>query len=246
MAEPEGGSMPFMAHLAELRKRIMISAIATGICMVLAYVFYDPLYRFLTKPFSVLPSRGEERLFITSVMEGFMVRFKVSLYAGAVLSTPVHVWNALRFIFPGLKETEKKVVGWTLGISAILLIGSGWYTYSVVLPLSVGYLTGSDFLPKGVGLMLHYGENIQYVFLFIFFGMLIFQLPIVLALLLKFNLLKRKPLWGMGRYIIVGIFIFAAIVTPPDWVSQCSLAIPMIVFFYLTLVLAKIFRWGES
>ncbi|MBN8216976.1 MAG: twin-arginine translocase subunit TatC [Spirochaetes bacterium] len=238
--------MPLLAHLAELRKRLVVSCAALIVATAVCYGFYDAIYAFLSRPFADLPTSKENTLFVTSVFEGFLVRLKLSIYAGLVFSTPVHVWNAIGFVFPALKPVEKKVVGWSLLASSLLIAASGWYIYSLVLPFSVKYLVGSQFLPKGVGVMLHYGQNLNYIFMILFFGMVIFQLPIVMALLLRFGVLKRGPLLRYGRYVIVGIFVFSAVVTPPDYISQLSLAIPLVVFYYLTLLVAKIFGWGND
>lgn len=238
--------MPLLAHLAELRKRLVISCgalvVAAGVC----YGFYDEIYAFLSKPFADMPGAKENLLYVTSVFEGFLVRLKLSIYAGIVFSTPVHLWNAIQFVFPALRAVEKKVVLWSLVASTFLIAASGWYIYALVLPFSIKYLVGAQFLPKGVGVMLHYGQNLNYIFMILFFGMIIFQLPIVMALLLRFNVLKRRALLRNGRYVIVGIFIFAAVVTPPDYVSQLSLAVPLVVFYYLTLLIAKLFGWGND
>jgi sec-independent protein translocase protein TatC len=237
--------MPLLAHLAELRNRFMISILAIGVASVACFIFYDPIYRILSHPFDKIPGFNGKDLFVTSVMEGFLVKFKISIFAGLVFSFPVHIFNIVRFVFPGLLPKEKKVVVYTLLASTVLILSSVYYTYAFVLPFSVKYLMSSDFLPSNVGILLHYGENVFYVFQFLFFGMILFQLPIVLEILLMLNILKRKPLLSAGRYVIVGIFIFAAIVTPPDWVSQCAMAIPLVILYYLTLLVAKIFKFGE-
>jgi sec-independent protein translocase protein TatC len=97
-----------------------------------------------------------------------------------------------------------------------------------------------------VGIMLNYTQNIFYIFNFLLYAMLAFQFPILLELLMYWNLVSRKTLWKSTRYAIVVIFVIAAIVTPPDVISQCGIAIPMTLLFFITLGIAKIFGWGEG
>ena len=243
--EGHGAAMTIWDHLKELRKRLIVSMLSLIVCSVVAYIFYDNIVAVLTKPFENIQKTFSTTLVVTSVVEGFMIKFKVAFWAGLVFSFPVHIFNIVRFVFPGLKSMERRVVIWSLFSSFILIVLNAYFIYFYVVPYSVKFLVGSDFVPKGVGIMLHFGENIFYVFMFLLFSLIAFQFPVVLEILLVLKVVKRKTLWNWGRYIVVGIFILAAIVTPPDFVSQLSLALPMVALFYLTLLVAKIFKFGE-
>ncbi len=129
--------------------------------------------------------------------------------------------------------------------SFILMIMSTYLSYFKILPVSISFLTNSNFIPSDVGLLLNYDSNLFYVLYFVFWSMIAFQTPIVFVLLMAFNVIKRKTALTLSRYIIVGIFVLSAVVTPPDVVSQVGLALPLVVLFFIALLIAKIFKFGE-
>ena len=240
------GEMPFLEHIREFRKRLILSIIAFFLTTLLAFVFYEHIIFLLKEPFKKIESSGNATLFMHSILEGFFMKIKVSLMAGIVASFPVHVYNLVRFVFPGLKRKERIVVGWMLLFSTFLILGGATFSYKKIIPISVEFLSSSAFRPEGVGTLLNYGQNIFYIFQFFIFSLLLFQLPILLNVLLLLNIVSRETLWKSSRYIIVGIFIVSAFLTPPDPISQLSIALPLIILFYLSLFMAKIFRWGRS
>jgi sec-independent protein translocase protein TatC len=188
----------------------------------------------------------DKQLFINTLFEGFLTKLKISLLAGFIISFPVHLYNAIRFIFPALKVKEKRVIVIGLFISFGLLAFSFYYSYYNIIPISVRFLTSRNFIPNQVGLLLNYNKNIFYILQFIFIALVIFQTPILLELLLVTNVIKRKTLLKFSRYVMVGIFILSALLTPPDFVSQVSLSVPLIVLYFLTILIAKIFKFGED
>lgn len=189
---------------------------------------------------------SNDLLFVNTIFEGFLIKIKVSILAGLILSLPIHFYNLIRFIFPGLTAKEKKVVLLSL-ISSLVLIGvSAYYGYFKLIPVSFKFLTTSGFIPKKVGMLLNYGKNIFYVFRFLLVTMILFQIPIILELLLAMNMVNRRAVLKASRFVIVGIFALAAILTPPDFVSQIGVALPLIAFFFLTILIAKLFKFGEG
>jgi len=238
--------MTLLDHIKELRKRIIVSCIVYIIACIVIGIFYDPILAFFTSPFNGLDSSLNQKLFITSIFEGFGVELKFCLLMGAIVSFPFHLLNLLRFIFPGLKRKEKILIIWSVLASAVLS-GFGFYLiYFKIIPYSIEFLMGSGFIPKNVGIMLKFEQNLFYVMNFLIFSILVFQLPILLEIMLYLNLITRKTLLKYGRFIVLGIFILAAIVTPPDFISQCGLAIPLTGLFYLTILIAKIFGFGNE
>ena len=237
----------FLDHLKELRSRLIVLVIAFTAASVAGYMLYDSIISLLYSPFQSMPAViADYRLYITSLLEGFATRIKVSLIAGFVLSFPVHLFNAVGFVFPGLKPKEKSVVGWFLVTSTILVVVSLYYVYTFAAPLVVKVLTAQSFVPKSVGLMLNFGKNVFLIFQFILAGLILFQLPLIAELLMVMNIVPRRKMAGAFRYIVVGIFVVAAILTPPDAVSQLMLALPLVVLFGLALLIAWIFRFGEG
>ena len=239
--------MSLLEHLRELRLRIIISLIAAAGLSVVAYIFFNPIVAFLFQPFrrvNALSAR-DEILFVNSLFEGFVVRIKVSILAGIVFSLPVHFYNLIRFVLPGLTPRERRIILASVAVSFVLVVTSFYYGYFQVIPLSLQFLSGSGFIPANVGILLNYGKNIFVIFQFLLLTVLVFQLPLVLEILLILNLVSRRGLWKASRYVIVGIFVLAAIVTPPDFVSQLSLALPLVALFLMTILVAKIFNFGR-
>ena len=236
-----------MEHLRELRKRLIISIVAAAVAAIICFFLYDFILYFLFRPFKTLdqPIAGDF-LFVNTIFEGFVTKLKVSLLCGVIISLPVHLYNGVRFIFPGLTGKEKKMIAIVLTSSFVLTAGSGYYSYFSVIPLSVAFLTNSGFIPQDVGLLLNFGQNIFYIFQFILAFIILFQMPIVLVVLMAMNVVPRKTLFRASRYILVGIFVLAALLTPPDFVSQVSLALPLVLLFFLAILIAKAFRLGEG
>jgi sec-independent protein translocase protein TatC len=165
---------------------------------------------------------------------------------GVIVTFPFYVFHALRFLFPGLSGREKRVIIWSLVSGTVLACLGLFYGYAYVIPFSIQVLTGSGFIPSIVGLLLSFEKNILYVLQFILAFVVIFQTPVVLIILLALGLLKRKSLLKAGRYVIVGIFIVAAVLTPPDFISQLCMALPLVLLYYLAVLTAYLFGLGKG
>jgi sec-independent protein translocase protein TatC len=240
--------MTFLDHLMELRKRIIISLIAFVCVSIVAYIFFNPIVAFLFQPFrgAKALSVRDEILFVNSLFEGFVVRIKVSIWAGIVFSLPVHVYNIIKFVLPGLTSRERKVILISLVVSFCMVVVSFYYGYFQVIPICIKFLSSSGFIPENVGLLLNYSKNISIIFYFLLLTVIVFQIPIVLEILMIMNLINRRGLWKASRYVIVGIFILAAIATPStDVVSQLLVAVPLVVLYLLTILIAKVFNFGN-
>jgi sec-independent protein translocase protein TatC len=246
-ANPQG-EMSFIDHLRELRRRIIVSMIAILCAAIVSYIFFDYIVAFLFQPFREIEALSirDEILFINTIFEGFLVRLKVAILAGIVFSLPVHMFNIVKFVLPGLTAREKKIILTSLIVSFCLIVFSFYYGYFNVIPISIGFLSSSGFIPEDVGLLLNYGKNIFVIFQFLMITVILFQLPIILEILMIMNVLSRKALLKASRFIVVGIFVLAAIVTPPDFVSQISIALPLVGLFFLTILIARIFNFGKG
>lgn len=237
---------PFIAHLQELRQRLLVSLSAFVVVSVIAFLFFQPIITILTRHFKEIESAAEQRLFVTTLFEGFTTKVKVSLIAGFILSFPLHLYNTVRFIFPALTLRERRVVAISLVVSFIIVIASAYLTYFMIIPIAVSFLTNASFIPNDVGLLLGYEQNVFYVFAFLFWSILVFQLPVLLEALMILNVVKRKTVFHAARYIIVGVFVISALVSPPDVVSQIAIALPLTLLFGLSLLIAKIAGFGED
>jgi sec-independent protein translocase protein TatC len=236
----------FLDHLRELRKRLFYSCLAIIVGSIVSYYFYPEIIEFLSSPLQQFFNNNQTPIFyVTSLLEGFFTRFKFSLIAGVIVSLPFHLYQLMRFMFPGLNKNEKRLILYSL-IGSFLLSSLGFYvSYFKLLPYSIAFLMSIDFIPKHVGLMLQFNQNIFYIFNFIVYTMLIFQFPIVLEILLYLNIISRKALLKFSRFAIVLIFFVSAIIAP-DVVSQIGLALILVLLFYLTIFVAKLFKFGEA
>jgi sec-independent protein translocase protein TatC len=240
-------NMTLWGHLKELRRRLLFSALGILIGSIIAFLFFQFIIGALFKPFEgIEAARTQGQLFINTIFEGFVTKLKLSILTGLVISFPVHLFNAICFIFPGLHRREKRITIIGLSVSFILIVFSFYYSYSKIVPISVRFLTSKNFIPDQVGLLLNYSKNIFYVVQFLFITLVVFQVPIVLEILLITNVITRKQLLKSSRFIIIGIIVMSALLTPPDFISQVSLATPLIVLFFLTILVAKIFKFGEG
>jgi sec-independent protein translocase protein TatC len=242
------GEMGVLEHLRELRRRIIVSLLFLLVAAAAAYVFYRRIYLFFLAPFANLPPLsfpGVEKLFVGSLLEGFSTRLRLSIVAGIVLSSPVHLYNLIAFVFPGLRPREKRVFLVSLIVSLVLVVGAVYYSYYEIIPLVIRFLSGELFVPREVGLLLDYQRNFFYLLQFMLISLAVFQLPLLLEIAMIFGLLKRRRLLRASRYVIVGIFAMAAVLTPPDFVSQLAIALPLILLYFLTIGIAKLFSFGE-
>ncbi|MDC7225162.1 MAG: twin-arginine translocase subunit TatC [Spirochaetales bacterium] len=240
-------TMAFRAHLKALKRTLIVCLISFICASVICFLFFDPIVEFLYAPFLSIENAGtEDTLFINNIFEGFLAKLKISLLSGLTLSFPIILFSVLRFVFPALSKKERRVILYTLIISAVLVLVGFYYSYYLILPITIDFFTSVGFLPDNVGILLNYQNNIIYIFKFIFMIMITFQFPVLMEMLMITNIVERKTLLGFSRYIIVGVFLLAAIITPPDFVSQCMIAFPMIFLYFLAILIAKIFGFGKS
>lgn len=243
---PHSKQLNLIDHIKELRKRLASCIVAVAASTIIGFYLFDTVIQLLYQPFNDISSSLTEKLIVTSLFEGFTTKLKLSVVVGLLFSLPVILYQAIRFIFPGLKRKEKVIVALSLGSGSILAIGSIYLSYFKLLPFSIQFLTSSQFIPNSIGLMLNYEKSIFFVFNIIVYSMIIFQFPIILELFLYLNIVKRKTLLKASRYVIVGIFILTALITPPDVITQIGLALPLICLYFLTILIAKWFNFGES
>lgn len=238
--------MPLLDHIRELRNLILISMVGFLAGAVLSFVISDKIVSLFTRQFVSVTSAVESKLVVTTIIEGFSAQVKVAAYAGLIISLPLHIFNILRYIFPILTKRQRRTILLFLLASLSLIAFGAYLAYFRIVPLAIGFLTNPYFVPKGVGYLLNYQTNIFYVFSFILWSVIALQLPLVMELLLMMGILKRKAVFKASRYVIVAIFVLAAIITPPDFISQLGVAVPLTVLYFLALLIAKIFKFGES
>jgi sec-independent protein translocase protein TatC len=231
--------MPFIEHLRELRRRLMISLYAFGLGAVLGYLLYHGYMGWLLAPFN-------EPLYVTELTSAFMMRLRISFYAGFLISLPVHLYNLIAFIVPALSRRERRILGFFLGGSLLLTACAIAIGYYQILPLSIKFLVNPELRPAGVETMLRFQDAVSFVVQLMFAFVLLFQLPLLMLVLMACNVVSRRFFLKFGRYFIVVIFILAAVFSPPDWISQIGLALPLTAFYYLAILIAKIAGFGHA
>ncbi|MEY4561169.1 MAG: hypothetical protein RLZZ618_446 [Pseudomonadota bacterium] len=238
--ELEGTEQPFVAHLVELRNRLMKAVIAVAVCFGALAAWPSPsvLFDVLAHPLvAELPTNGT--LIATSVLSPFMVPLKVTLLAAFLLALPVVLYQVWAFVAPGLYMHEKKLV-LPLVVSSTLLFFIGVaFCYFVVFKQVFSFI--QSFAPKSISAMPDVEAYLSFVMsMFIAFGAA-FEVPVVVVVLARMGLVTIEKLKAFRGYFIVVAFIIAAVITPPDVVSQLALAIPMCILYEVGIIAAKVF-----
>lgn len=238
---------PLSEHLGEFRRGILVSLAALVAGSVVAFLAYDLILPWLTAPLGPVPNGPMgNQLYLNSLAEGFLVKLRISVTTGFALSFPVHLYTLVAFIWPALARRERRVVLAVLLPGSVLAIGGAYYGYSLLAPLAVDFLTSDPFVPDQVGLLLNYGSGLHDVVWMIAGSAIALQLPVVLVTLLALKVLRRRTVWRASRFVILGILIVSAILTPADLVSQVALAAPLTALYFGALLLAVVFRLGED
>jgi sec-independent protein translocase protein TatC len=230
--------LPLTAHLQELRKRLILSFIAVGAGFVFCYAFAESIFNILAAPLIKMMPNGGSLVFI-SVAEAFFTYMKVAFVAGLILTSPFVLYQIWAFVAPGLYQKEKKyVVPFVLGGSVFFALGV-LFGYFIALPVGFKFLLGyaTDFIKPMPSMKEYLSFSIKFL---LAFG-LVFEFPVVLVLLARIGVVDAKTLARQRKYAILLIFIFAAVMTPPDLISQVLMALPLMGLYELSILLSRIF-----
>ena len=234
--EIEDSAAPLIEHLAELRTRLINSAVAFVVGMILCFTVWNPIYNFLTQPLcGALAASGQDcGLIFIKLQEGFMVAIRISLLGGFILAFPMIGYQMWRFVAPGLYRQEKNAFLPFLIASPVLFFIGAAFAFYVVTPLAFdfflgfqqGSVPGEGGVESDVASIAFQGSAEEYLSLtmkfIIAFG-LCFQLPVLLTLMGKAGLVSAEGLKSVRKYAVVGILVLAAVVTPPDVITQVIL-----------------------
>jgi len=237
---------PFLEHLKEFRRRVFWCFAFSALFGCIGYYFYDTFIEVMTAPILHIQGQIKPILVISNLFEGFTTRFKYSLILGCIMSIPVYLYHIIRFLLPALTKRERNIVFAAVGSSAFLSILGFYLCYFYLIPYSVNFLSSEGFVPNHVSLMLQFSQSLDHMFNFLLYTVITFQFPILLEILMYLNIISRKTLLKSTRFVVVIIFVIAAIITPPDVISQCMVAGVLLGLFGLTLLVAYIFRFGEG
>lgn len=243
-ADESQASKPVLEHLAELRSRLLWSVVALVLCAGGAYVFVEQIYGFLVKPLADAMGPGDsQRLIYTDLTEAFFTYMKVAIFAGSFIAFPIIMTQLWLFIAPGLYKRERRTVLPFLIASPVLFFLGGATVYYVVLPMAwtffLGFQSTREETVLPIMLEAKVGEYLDLIMTLIFAFGLCFQLPILLGLLAKAGVITADWLVRKRRYAIVIVFIVAAFLTPPDIISQISLAVPLMALYEVSILLIR-------
>ncbi|MBU1214061.1 MAG: twin-arginine translocase subunit TatC [Gammaproteobacteria bacterium] len=228
-------SETLIAHLVELRSRLLNSFLAWLLVFICLFPWASDLYALLAQPMlAKLPQGGQ--MIATDVTTPFFVPLKVAMMAAFVIALPFVLFQLWRFVAPGLYAHEKKLV-LPLIVASTLLFGCGMaFAYFAVFPVVFGFITAAA--PAGVAVMTDIDKYLSFVMgMFLAFGVT-FEVPIAVVVLVRMGVVSVKKLRELRSYVIVGAFVVAAVVTPPDVVSQFMLAIPLWLLYEAGMVVA--------
>ena len=226
----------FIAHLLELRNRLLHSTIALLVVFICLFPWASNLYALLARPMlAKLPKGGQ--MIATDVTTPFFVPLKVAMMAAFLITLPYILYQIWRFVAPGLYANEKRLVAPLIIASTLLFFCGMAFAYFGVFPIVFGFITASA--PQGVAVMTDIDKYLSFVLgMFMAFG-ITFQVPVAVILLVRMGFVTVKKLREIRPYVVVGAFVVGAIFTPPDVVSQFMLAMPLWLLYEAGIVVAS-------
>lgn len=236
-AEQEpGDEASFFSHLIELRSRLLKAVLAVGVVLMGLVPFANKLYAWLAEPLlRNLPAGGQ--LVAIEVASPFFTPLKLAFCTALVVAMPVVLYQLWAFVAPGLYRHEKRLGVPLLVSSVFLFYLGGAFAYFLVLPMVFSFL--AKITPQGVAMMTDIGKYLDFVLVIFFAFGLCFEVPVAVVILVALGWVTPRQLSESRGYVIVGAFVVAAILTPPDVVSQVMLAIPMCLLYEVGIVAAR-------
>jgi sec-independent protein translocase protein TatC len=228
---------PLMSHLVELRKRLVMSAIAVAVCFAVTYTFSEKLFEILAYPLKANLPKGDHLIY-TNLPEMFFVYIKISLVAAILVGAPFIFYQAWLFVAPGLHNQEKKYLFPFVLSSSLLFIGGALFGYFVVFPFGFKFFLGfsNDYIQALPSVKQYFSFSLK---LLLGFG-LVFELPVVAFFLSRLGIISANLMRRQRKYAVLLIFIVAAILTPPDVITQFMMAGPLLVLYELSVVIVKV------
>ncbi|MBO44707.1 MAG: twin-arginine translocase subunit TatC [Rhodospirillaceae bacterium] len=232
--------MPLLDHLVELRQRLLFAVAALVVCFFIAFYFAGPIFNILVAPLADLwQGQTSKRLIYTALHEKFFTDIKIAFFAGTFLAFPIIANQLWKFIAPGLYQQEKRAFLPFLLATPVLFFAGGAFVYYFVFPVAWAFFAGFEQAAVGGNLAIELepkvNEYLSLVMRLIFAFGLSFELPVLLTLLTRSGLVTVEMLKQKRRYAVVLAFIAAAILTPPDPLSQVALAIPIILLYEISI-----------
>lgn len=230
-------------HIADLRKRLVISTITVVVMFFVCFSFYEPILNWMMVPVEAsLPKNSQ--MVAVEIQETFFTAMKVAFFGGFIISLPVIFWQLWLFLAPGLYDHEKKLVVPFVFFATLMFLLGASFAYYIVVPVGFDFLIA--FGNSVVSVLPSIGKYVGFFTkLLIGFG-IAFELPVITFFLAKIGLVNDQMLKDFFRYAVVLIFIVAAVLTPPDVISQVLMAAPLLILYGVSIYIAKVFNPAQK
>ena len=228
---------PLLSHLGEIRKRLVRSAIAVGVGFAITYAFSEKLFGLLAYPLKANMPPGD-RLVYTSLPEMFFIYIKTAMVAGFLLAAPYVFYQIYLLVAPGFYQKEKKSVILFVLCSTVLFVGGSLFGYFVVFPYGFKFFLAfsNEYIRALPSVRQYFSLAVKLLFAFGF----VFELPVAAFFLSRMGVVTSDSLKQKRRYAILLIFIIAAVLTPPDVITQFMMALPLMALYEISILIAKV------
>lgn len=234
----EEDKAPFTAHLEELRSRLIVSFVAVGVGFFVAYFFKEKLFEVLMKPLTDVMGEGDQLIF-TNLPEAFFVYLKTAFLAGVMAASPVILYEFWKFVAPGLYKKERVVLLPVVFLCSFFFIGGALFGYFIVFPFGFKFFLGfaTEFIRPLPSMKEYFSFASK---LLIAFGV-VFEMPLIITLFSRLGLISVDFLKKNRKYALLLFFVAAAILTPPDVITQIMMAVPLMFLYEISIIGARIF-----